>query len=149
MERLNLTGIIYLASSALLAICNFLPIVTMTMGTGASADVISARMIPTFDGFIGLVAGGVCFMIPFWGMKDKCALIATIAGITSGIFLFHRIATIKAAEAATVGMTALLNQISGSTEATVSFDYSFGFYLYILAIILVVGSSFFYAFSED
>ena len=150
MERMNLQGLIFIACSVFLGICNFLPIVKITMDFLGEPEITVAKMLPSVDGIVGLIAAGACVVVMYSGAKLKCALAGVVSGISCGIGLFHRVASIKAVEAATTGITSVMNEISGSTSAsTVTFEYSFGFYLYILAIILIIGSGFFYAMSED
>lgn len=140
---------IYLVCSVLMVICNFLPIMVLKTVLNGEADATYAAMMPTLSGYVGLIAAGACVAVPFLGLKNKTALVATVASITSGIFLARRISGLKSLASAGIGLTNIMNSLSSSNAASMTVDYSFGFYLYILAIILVVVSGFVYTMSED
>ena len=150
MSKSKFSALMFLISGVFMAVCCFLPFKTLTIESSFESSVEPLKLFPSLGGFFVLGLSVACIVCPVVGYKKHSALFGTITSLLAGVMLWYNSmnagSTAKAAETCDTILTSTFGS-AGKTEVTVTTN--FGFYLIILAAILLLITGFAYTISED
>lgn len=153
MSQARFKGWLFLVSGLLLTACCFLPIVKMTVTKQSGAtEAVYTKLMPSLPGFIVLMLAVACCAIPLVGYKQGGAIVGTLAALSGGGLLWFTSVASTRTDYTTQAVDAVIKGVFGTNGDTIvsrTYSYSFGFYLMIVAIFLVLATGFVYALSED
>ncbi len=150
MGKSKFTALLFLVSGVLMSVCCFLPIKTITMESAFESSTDYVKFMPSFGGiFIFALALG-CVICPIVGFKKQSALVGTGTALLGGAMLIINSANAGRAGAAVAQVNEIMGAAFGSSaETSITVTTNFGFYLMILALVLVLITGFAYTLSED
>ena len=131
-------------------ICCFLPVKTIAAEGSVLTENEVLKLMPTVFGFIVMALSVACIAIPVVGLKDKAALAGSATAVMAGISLWRISASAEAAGKVAESFGSLMQELGDATDSVQStVTTNFGFYLIVIAIILVLGTGFAYTLFED
>ncbi|MCQ2503749.1 MAG: hypothetical protein MJ103_00770 [Saccharofermentans sp.] len=159
MTATRVKGLLFLFSGVFLAVCCFLPIRVMTsLMSDQSKIKENVSLMPSLPGFILFLLACVCIIVPLVGLQKKAPLVGVITAITTiGILVYITAKTVPA-QMATNAAISEISVIAGLTTASdklhpmlvsITYENGFGFYLMIIAALVVGVMSFFYGLAES
>ncbi len=151
MRKSKITALAFLISGVLLTICCFLPLKTMVIESSFLNETEIIRFMPSFGGFLILILALGCVIFPIVGYKQQSAMVGTISALVGGGLLWYYSANAGRAEMAVGQVDTIMSAAfgSGTDSTSVTITTNFGFYLTILALVLVLITGFAYTLSED
>ena len=150
MSRSNIFAWSFLGSGAFMLICCFLPVKTVTADGLILAENEVYKLMPTLWGFIVLTLSIACIVIPVVGLKEKAALAGSATALVAGFSLWRISASADAAAKLTGSFGSLMEGLSNSTQTRqAAVTTGAGFYLTIIALILVLATGFAYTIIDD
>ncbi|SMC37569.1 hypothetical protein SAMN06296952_0801 [Oscillospiraceae bacterium] len=153
MTQARFKGWLFFFSGLLLSVCCFLPIVKMvaTKQSGAK-ETFYTKLMPSLPGFLVLMLAVACCIIALVGYKQGGAIVGTLAALSGGGILWYTSFTGTRTDYTTQAVDTIISGVFGTNADTIvdrTYSYSFGFYLMIIAVCLVLFTGFMYALSED
>ena len=142
-------GLIFSFFSLITGISLFLPAAEFKMVTGKIDDSSTASMMPSFFAILTLIIAAGCIFLVFAGLKDKCGWASAALAVIGLINGFRFYSTLKARM---IGIGGNLNQLInalGGGSSEFSIDVTWGFYVYIVALILTVFMGIVYTMAKD
>lgn len=150
MKKSKFTALLFLISGVLMTVCCFLPLKTITMETSFETTTDYMKFMPSFGGFFVMALALGCVICPIVGYKKQSAMVGTAAALIGGGMLIYNSANAGRADAAVEQVNAIMGAAFGeSAQMSVTVTTNFGFYLMILALVLVLITGFAYTLSED
>ena len=150
MSRSNIFAWSFLGSGAFMLICCFLPVKTVTADGLILAENEVYKLMPTLWGFIVLALSIACIVIPVVGLKEKAALAGSATALMAGFSLWRISASADSAAKLTGSFGSLMNELSSATQTRqAAVTTGAGFYLTIIALILVLATGFAYTIIDD
>lgn len=142
-------GIVFSFFSLITGISLFLPAAEYTLSAGGKSQTSSMTMMPSLFSIITLILAAGCIFLVFAGLKDKCGWCSAglaVIGMINGLKFYTGLKT--AALTSGAGMTTILSMFTSDTpEFTV--NVTWGFYVYVAALILTVFFGIFYTLARD
>lgn len=147
--RSEVKGYIFIAFSIAVIATLFLPVIRTDMIMNSETTTTYMKMIPAVSAVLTLIVAAGCVFMVFAGLKQYCGWASAALVIIGGIngYLFYvksRSTTGLAGE----NVNELLNLFT-NTKMEINYSLAWGFYLYIIAIILTVIFGFAYTVSRD
>jgi len=142
----------FLISGALLIVCCFLPLKTVDIVNAVFSETEVIKLMPTVLGFIVMVLGLLCVIFPIVGYKKQSAMLGTVAALISGFSLWRMSAGAEASATSAEQVNTMMTELFGSSSETVQTTVvttSYGFYIMIIAIILVLITGFAYTITDE
>lgn len=151
MRKSKVTALAFLISGLLLTVCCFLPLKTMVINSSYMNETEVIKFMPSFGGFLILILALGCVIFPIVGYKQQSAMVGTASALVGGGLLLYYSANAGRAEMAVGQVDTIMSAAfgSGTSETSVTITTNFGFYLTILALVLVLITGFAYTLSED
>ena len=142
-------GIIFSFFSLITGISLFLPAAVSTMTMSKMSETSNLSMISSFFGIVTLIVAAGCIFLVFAGLKQFCGWGAAALAVIGMINGFRFYSTLKANAIGTGNnLNELLNALgTGSSEFSV--EITWGFYVYIIALVLTVFMGIVYAMAKD
>jgi len=144
-------GCLLLGAGLILIISVFLPFIKFDSTMMGEAISKTYSLMPSAVGFIILVLGGFAAFMPLAGIKNKSGIYGILIGIVSGGLLFYQYNKMKDAEVYIGSINDIFSEAFGASAGDFSFTVSFGigFFVAVVGIIAVVGTSLIYNMSDD
>lgn len=145
-------GWLLLGAGLILIVSVFLPYVQVDMSMLGDNEMMIFRLFPSVSGIVILLLGGFAVFIPLAGIKDKSALYGAGIGIVSAVLLYHKYNQLKSLESSTARLAEVMSMVGsewGYGDSIVQVELKIGFFIAILAVIAVMGTSFIYNLSDD
>ncbi len=159
MTATRVKGLLFLISGVFLAACCFLPIrIATSVMSDDSKITENLSLMPSMPGLILFLLAVVCIIIPLVGLQKKAPMVGAITSITTIGILVYITAKTAPTQLATAQAVNTIMSTAGLTTAydklhpmvlSISYENGYGFYLMIIAAIVVGVLSFFYGLSES
>lgn len=145
-------GWLLLGAGLVLIISVFLPYVSVSLTMLGDSETMSFRLFPSVSGIIILLMGGFAVFMPLAGIKNKSALYGSAIGIISAGLLYYKYTQLQNLEVANAKLVEVMSMVGtefGYGDSLVNVELKAGFFIAIMAIIAVIGTSFIYNLSDD
>lgn len=148
MSVTKFKGLLFLISGVIMAVCCFFPIQTCTnLMSDGSKEVSIVSLMPSMQGLLLFMLSCVCIILPLVGIQSKAPLMGTITGIAAGAILMYVNIKPNRGEEEIIDTTIRAfyhKPIAMSTQ----YVNAYGFYLMIIAALIVVFMGFVYGLAE-
>lgn len=151
MGKNKIMALAFLVSGLFMTVCCFLPIKTIALENtllGMENEVI--KFMPSLGGFIVLGLSVACVVFPIVGYKQQSAIVGTITALVAGGLLWYLSSSAIGLAKNASGLGTLMGETFGdATGADPVITTNVGFYLIIIAMVMVLISGFGYTLSDD
>lgn len=159
MTATRVKGLLFLISGVFLAACCFLPIrVATSVMSDQSKITENISLMPSMPGLILFLLACVCIIVPLVGLQKKAPIVGAITSITTiGILVYITAKTAPVQNVTGAAVNEVLTSAGLTTAAdklhpivlSITYENGYGFYLMIIATLIVGVMSFFYGLSES
>lgn len=148
MSATKFKGLMFLVSGVIMAVCCFFPIQTCTAFlSDGSKEVSVVSLIPSMQGLLLFMLSCVCIILPLVGVQSKSPLMGTITGIAAGAILMYVNIKPNRGEEEIIDTTIRAFYHKPIVMST-QYANAYGFYLIIIAALIVVFMGFVYGLAE-
>ncbi len=152
MDRKTFYGLATAVSCIFMAICVFLPYIVINWGGLSVLEGVKEETYSlwgTFKGFVILGLAVAELATVFLGLKNRTAMVAAAEAVFTGYTLAKDAMTQDYSAFQMSGLNNLMGELYGTKGGDVTMEFGFGFYLMIVALILMVFFGVAYTIIED
>ncbi len=148
MSATKFKGLLFLISGVIMAVCCFFPIQTCTtLFSDGSKEVKTISLMPSMQGLLLFMLAFVCIVLPLVGIQTRAPLMGTITGIAAGAILMYVNIKPNRGEEEIIDTTIRAFYHKPIVMST-QYANAYGFYLIIIAALIVVFMGFVYGLAE-
>ena len=152
MSKSTISAALLALSGILLTVCCFLPFKILTSTIGSERIRESIKFMPSLGGFLLVGLGVGCAIVAIAGYKQVAALLGTITAVLTAALMWYMSVSADSTAKMSDSVTGMMSQMFDepvSVATTTTVESGIGFYLMIIAAILVIFSGFFYTLVDE